>query len=205
MPGNTKKEWRGERRKGRKQKWLCHRTSYYRGMKCCPLGYSGSQGRTHFRIISTEEPGSWSTSPPASLPSCPLWLRAASRSINSGTCNLPCVPAWEPSGGGGTVLAVAAFSVPRLWQGMMRSSGAPFFRGLLLSSSAVSSSSYCSKPQGLEARPHGVSFISQPGDDSTEVENVLLIPRGFSVWGSPLCSLPPGLYDDPLPEALLEG
>lgn len=65
-------------------------------------------------------------------------------------------------------------------------------------------SSYCSKLQGLEARPPLAQFHSPAKWGSTGATEStfqwVCVCLGF-----PLCPSAPGLYDDTLPEALLEG
>lgn len=67
--------------------------------------------------------------------------------------------AWELSGRGSQCWQEQPSQCRDECQGMRRGSGTPFCRDLVPSSSpAVSSSFCCSKPQGLEARPHRAQF-----------------------------------------------
>lgn len=160
--------------------------------------------------VSTEHtfrvtPGSWGTYPPVLLSNSTLWLKTASRGINSlvpPVCRVcgPRNPQAEGHSAGSSRLSVWRW-VPGDEEGL---------RDTFLWPPA-------------EFFPCSVLFLllqQTPGMRSKTSQSLVLFPsqvmapREWRVFcwypvgqcvAFPLCPLPPGLHHDPLPEALLEG
>ena len=183
--------------KGRKQKRSCHQI---RSMwESVPLGFSGNQQRAHLRVVPTEGPESWVIHPPypspAPLPGWGLLPEAWTLRLAVGPVCGQAALRLGPSTGRSSLLQVEASA--QGWGGMgfkapsVQPPAEPPMQGSL-------------PPEAAETR----SKASLGSVHSSAWWRGCRMPcyhPAVQCVGSSSLPLVPGLHDDPLPEALLEG